>query len=107
MTNLQYIIKINFANRKYPKILEVAPNDEILQKFVDLLIKYSDNKTIIVNIEKGHFKFWLFEELDRFQTRYIWGPIGGTATTKDIDESKWDAERKRDSKIGKGYRELI
>lgn len=107
MTNLQYIITSNFKNKIYPQILRVAPNDEVLQKLINLLNKYSDNSTIIVNIEDGHFKFWLYEELNRNQVRYVWGKIDGTASVKDIYESKWEADGKRRQKIAKGYKELI
>lgn len=107
MHNLQYIIAINFENKKYPQILKIAPNDEILQQLVNLLIKYSDNSSIIVNIEDGHFKFWLYEELNHNQVRYVWGKIGGTASVKDIYESASEAESKRWSKKRKGYQALI
>lgn len=107
MTNLQYIVTLNFTNKRYPQILRIAPNNDVMQKFINLLNKYSDNKTIIVNIEEGHFKFWLYEELGRSQIRYVWGKIDGTASIKDIYESKWEAENKKQLKMGKGYQALI
>jgi len=106
MTNLEYIVATTFANRRYPQILKIAPDDGVMNKFIDLLEKYSDNRSIIVNIEEGHFKFWLYEEVGR-QIRYVWGKIGGTSSIKDIPESRYDAMNKRRQKIAKGYQELI
>lgn len=106
MNNLQYIVAMNFGSRKYPQILKIAPNDKVLNELIDLLEKHSDNRTIIVNISDGHFKFWLYEEVGR-QVRYVWGKIGSTASVKDIPESKYDAMNKRRKKISEGYQELI
>jgi len=107
MKNLQNIMQMLFVNKRTPRILTIAPNNEVLQKFIYLLEKYSDNTTIIVNIEEGHFKFWLYEELDRRTIRYVWGKIGGTAAIKDINESIYDADAKRYTKLRKGYEALI
>jgi len=85
----------------------IAPNNEVLQKFINLLNKYPNNTTIIVNIEEGHFKFWLYEEIGSQQIRYIWGKIDGTASTKDAPDIKLEAFDKRYKKIKKGYQELI